>query len=142
MATQYRYQYEIKNEANIEAHVDGSGMVKHHISMQSQEVDEAGDPVGDPEIWDYVPGRSQDFNAPADEMVTALTGAGKAQKYKNMLVANKDTQNTPITGWEPEEVTLFYNNNDKAAAARQTLLDWLGTLGEHGEFPVDFQLDL
>lgn len=137
----YKYRYTVNSQSDLGYHVDGSGMVTHFIVCESQEVDENGDPIGDPDTWVVVGGRSKTFNVFAQDVIDTLNlPSGIVRAYKDLLVANFNTQNIPVTGWTEEEMNLFQDNNKLAVVGYDDLVVFIDSLPV--EYPIHFDLDL
>ena len=131
MAFSFRYSLEAAPEPSR----DGSGVVRHSIWAVSS--NDGG------QTWANVPGRHKTVVVPADELqvvIDMVNGAAKVQAYKNLLVANVNTQApVPIIGWSVAEMTALLEANAAADTAAVAANDYI-TITLNQIYPVTFNI--
>lgn len=118
---------------------DGSGMIVHDIDAIYSE--DGGT------TWSTVPGRHKSILIPATEMEVVMdmpdaTGPQKSAKntaYKQSLVDNLNTQNTPITGWTVAQMQALVDANN-AASLEADRADTFITVTLGQSYPVEFSI--
>ena len=118
------------------AHRDGSGMVAHSITAIARPT--TADPA-DP--WVTIPGRSQTINVPSVTLQSALaqpTNPTRVAAYKDALVANINTQNVPVTGWDLSSLETLLDQNDLALEVATDANAFI--LSVASTYPVDFTI--
>ena len=112
----YRFEYQMNRAPRVD--LDGSGIIVISITAKYQDVTTV-----DPDEWFDVPGRSKDFNVPAEdvEQILAVPVGQAISALKSALAANLNTIKEPIDGWGLAQLEAFMDNNDRASAARDAL---------------------
>lgn len=92
-----------------EPRTDGSGLLDHDIQAQASEAGQ--------DSWFDIPGKHKTISIPAQDAIDVLAGPNVAANYKSLLVANINTQPSPVTGWSLGQLEAQLVANDLASQA-------------------------